>query len=100
VGGSMMNVPGFEKGCYVEPSLQAAATLDNVAAREEIFGPVAYFVPFSQKEEAIELVNATDYGLGNSVWTNNRELAQSVILDLHFLISVGMVSPPCRAKYT
>ena len=78
VGGSMMNVPGFEKGCYVEPSLLAAATLDNVAAREEIFGPVAYLVPFSEKEEAIELVNATDYGLGNSVWTNNRELAHWV----------------------
>ena len=38
VGGSMMNVPGFEEGCYVEPSLLAASTLDNVAAREEIFG--------------------------------------------------------------
>jgi aldehyde dehydrogenase (NAD+) len=78
VGGNSVTVPGCEKGCYVEPSLLAATTLENVAAREEIFGPVAYLVPFSEKEEAIKLVNATDYGLGNSVWTNNRELANSV----------------------
>jgi len=74
--GGPADVPG-RPGFYVKPAL-LAGSLANVAAREEIFGPVAYLVPFDDEDEAVALVNQTDYGLANSVWTADRRRADRV----------------------
>jgi acyl-CoA reductase-like NAD-dependent aldehyde dehydrogenase len=74
--GGQQEVPG-KGGFYVKPALMAGS-LENVAAREEIFGPVAYLAPFASEEEAVAMVNQSDYGLANSVWTNDMERAQRV----------------------
>jgi len=66
-----------EGGHYVLPAL-LAGSLDNVVAREEVFGPVAYLAPFDTEEEAIRMTNATDYGLANSVWANDPTRAERV----------------------
>ena len=74
--GGEADVPDHD-GFYVKPAL-LAGSLDNVAACEEIFGPVAYLAPFDDEEQAVAMVNATDYGLANSVWTNDYERADRV----------------------
>ncbi len=50
-------------GQYFEPTVVAGATADMRFAREEIFGPVAPVFRFGEDQEAIELANATEYGL-------------------------------------
>lgn len=76
LAGGAATVEGFT-GNYVKPAL-LSGSLDNIAAREEIFGPVAYLAPFDTEEEAIAMVNATDYGLANSVWTKDMQRAARV----------------------
>lgn len=61
---------GLEAGFFVKPALLTGPR-DNVCVREEIFGPVAYVLPFDRDEDAVELVNESLYGLANSVWSDD-----------------------------
>lgn len=77
VPGGKAEVPGWENGYYVRPALLAGPP-GNVCAREEIFGPVAYLQTFREEDEAVSLVNRSDYGLANSVWSADPEHATKV----------------------
>jgi aldehyde dehydrogenase (NAD+) len=77
LSGGVADVPGYEEGFYVKPALLGGSS-DNICAREEVFGPVAYVMKFEDEEEAIALVNSSPYGLANSVWTSDLDRATRV----------------------
>src|SRR5205814_9818869 len=46
--------------------------IDSPAYCEEVFGPVASFFRVRDVADAVEIANATTFGLGASAWTNDR----------------------------
>jgi 5-carboxymethyl-2-hydroxymuconic-semialdehyde dehydrogenase len=58
-------------GNYLAATVFADVSSDMKIFREEIFGPVVCVTPFDGEDEAIELANATRYGLATYVWTND-----------------------------
>jgi aldehyde dehydrogenase (NAD+) len=68
---------GLEKGFYVSPALLTGPD-ENLCCREEIFGPCAYLLKFSDEDAAVGQVNKLAYGLANSVWTGDLKRANRV----------------------
>lgn len=63
---------------FYRPSLIEVNDLNSSLVQEEVFGPVATFETFKTDEEAINMANATKYGLAASVWTNDRTRSQTL----------------------
>ncbi|KAJ4864002.1 aldehyde dehydrogenase family domain-containing protein [Trichoderma breve] len=83
VGGKRIDRPG----AYVEPTLITDISRENPLFLQETFGPVASLYVVDTEEEAIELANATPYGLGGAVASTNIEHAKKVAAQ----IETGMV---------
>lgn len=74
-GGKAASVgDGYEDGFYVEPTLLKGNNKMRVF-QEEIFGPVVSVTTFKTTEEALEIANDTDFGLGAGVWTRDMNLS-------------------------
>lgn len=71
---------------YVEPVIMADVPEDSKAVTEETFGPTLVINTVSDMDEAVDLANATSYGLGAAVWSkkNGKRIAS--------LLQCGMVS--------
>ncbi len=67
---------GQEQGHFYAPAVVTGAPAETALLREETFGPVAPIVPVKSLDQAIELANGTEFGLGANVYT--RDLANAV----------------------
>jgi len=77
-GGRRPDEPDLQAGFFYRPTVFADVRPDMRIVREEVFGPVMTVERFSTEDEAIEMANATDYGLAGAVWTADASRAQRV----------------------
>jgi acyl-CoA reductase-like NAD-dependent aldehyde dehydrogenase len=71
VGGGRATTPPLDKGNFLMPTVAVDVTHDMTIAREEIFGPAACILKFSDKDDIIALANDTTFGLCAVVWTKD-----------------------------
>jgi acyl-CoA reductase-like NAD-dependent aldehyde dehydrogenase len=71
MGGKRPTEPPLDKGYFIMPTVFTGVTQNMTIAREEIFGPVACIIKYSDKDNVIEMANDTTFGLCASVWTTN-----------------------------
>lgn len=69
--GATLAAGGEYDGLYYRPTVLTDVATDNPAWREEIFGPVAPIQVYDDVDEAIEIINASEYGLSVSIITGN-----------------------------
>lgn len=81
--GGKIVLGGKRVNAFIEPTIitNIPKTAD-VALNDEIFGPVVSIIPFDTVEEAIEIANASNYGLCGCVFTKNIRTAFNVVKQL------------------
>lgn len=73
-GGYQLDRPGY----YYAPTILTNVTSNMPAYNEEFFGPVAIVLKASEPAHALGLANATDFGLGGSIWGNDIATAETM----------------------
>ena len=75
LGGKAPQNAALSKGFYLEPTVVRAKSYRDRVAQEEVFGPFVTVLTFANDEQALQIANGTDYGLGGGLWT--RDLARA-----------------------
>ena len=73
IGGNVNQLDGLENGYYIEPTV-FKGTNDMRIFQEEIFGPVLSVATFKDFDEAIQIANDTNFGLGSGVWSRSQNI--------------------------
>ncbi|TWI47258.1 malonate-semialdehyde dehydrogenase (acetylating)/methylmalonate-semialdehyde dehydrogenase [Pseudomonas duriflava] len=74
--GRDVQVPGYEQGNFVGPTLFSSVTTNMRIYTEEIFGPVLLAIEVETLDEAIELVNRNPFGNGTGLFTQSGAAAR------------------------
>ncbi|HSS09424.1 MAG TPA: aldehyde dehydrogenase family protein, partial [Acidimicrobiales bacterium] len=79
VGGKRTAVVGCDGGAFFQPTILTAVRPEHRIARQEVFGPVLAVIEVGSLDEAIEVVNGTEYGLSASVYTRDIGAALTAV---------------------
>ncbi len=75
------------EGAYLGPTILEGVTADMAVAREEIFGPVLSVIEVGSLDEAIGIINESDFGNGTSIFTENG----AAVRRFKHEVEVGMI---------
>ncbi|OFX14400.1 MAG: L-glutamate gamma-semialdehyde dehydrogenase [Armatimonadetes bacterium RBG_16_58_9] len=79
LGGNKIASPG----CLIEPTIFGGVDRFATIAQEEIFGPVLAIIRAEDFEDALDIVNCTEYGLTGSVYSTNRRKLEKAANQFH-----------------
>jgi len=85
--GAKLLAGGKRHGTFMEPTVLRDVATDMPLFKEEVFGPVVPLVPFSSIDEAVEMANASPFGLQSAVFTQDINKA----LDIAYRLEAGGV---------
>jgi succinate-semialdehyde dehydrogenase/glutarate-semialdehyde dehydrogenase len=68
----------YPRGAWYPPTILSHVSPGMPAYDEEIFGPVYSVILISSDEEAIQVANATRFGLGANIWTKDIKKAEEI----------------------
>lgn len=74
--GRSPNVPGYENGFFVGPTIFDKVKPEMVIANEEIFGPVMGIMNVGTLDEAIDIIRRNEYGNATSIFTRSGKAAR------------------------
>ena len=78
-GGNAVKLEGrCANGYFIQPTIIEGLDQNCQTNQEEIFGPVVTIQSFKTEEEALQLANATQYGLAASIWTKDISRANKL----------------------
>ena len=88
-------------GNFYEPTVLASVPTDAPVSCEEVFGPVAMLFRVNNIDEAVQLANATTFGLGAAAWTKNSTEQERFIdeLEAGCVFLNGMVASDPRLPF-
>jgi succinate-semialdehyde dehydrogenase/glutarate-semialdehyde dehydrogenase len=101
-GGQKFKAEGdLAAGYFYEPTVLVDIPKGSPAYQDELFGPVASLFRVAHIDEAIELANATTFGLGSSAWTTDEAETQRFIEELEAgsVFINGMVASDPRLPF-
>ena len=76
-GGSGRTEGILKHGFYVEPTIVDRLPTDHRINREELFVPILSAIPFSRLDEALEIANASEYGLTSGIFSRDEREVQA-----------------------
>jgi aldehyde dehydrogenase (NAD+) len=77
IAGGLGRPEGIDKGWYVKPTVFVGSN-DMVIAREEIFGPVLVMIGYENEDDAVEIANDSQFGLGGYVTGEDADKCRDV----------------------
>ena len=77
--GAKVILGGKRDKAYFEPTILTNVTKEMAVFTEETFGPVISVTTFKENQEAIDLVNYSDFGLGVSIFTEDFDFAEEIV---------------------
>jgi succinate-semialdehyde dehydrogenase / glutarate-semialdehyde dehydrogenase len=91
----------FKKGLFFPPCVVYDPKATMKVITEEVFGPIAPLITVNDEDEAVKVSNATEYGLGASIWSQKIERAERLArrIDAGIIAINGMVRSDPRLPF-